>query len=136
MYLITKHKKQVFAVLLLVASACFFSCKKSTATATPLPSQPLPDVVSFSNHIIPIFNTSCVSGGCHSGGSAAAGLNLSVNVAYTQLFTKHEIDTVNVNSSQLYTEVASGAMPKGTSKLSDYNISLIQKWIQQKAKNN
>jgi hypothetical protein len=136
MYLITKHKKQVFAVLLLAASACFFSCKKKTNTPTPATVRQLPDVVSFSNHIIPIFNASCISGGCHSGGSAAAGLNLSASVAYSQLFSKHEIDTVNVNSSNLYIEVASGAMPKGTSKLSDYNISIIQKWIQQKAKNN
>ena len=119
-------------MVLIITSACFFSCKKKTAA----PTQTLPSVVSFSAHIQPIFNTSCVSGGCHSGGSPTAGLNLSANVAYSQLFSKHEIDTVNVNSSQLYTEVASGQMPQGGSKLSDYNISLIQKWIQQKAKNN
>lgn len=112
-------------------SACFFSCKKKTTAP-----QTLPAVVSFSQHIVPIFNASCISGGCHSGGSPAAGLNLSSGVAYSQLFTKHEIDTVNVNSSGLYMEVASGAMPQGGSKLSDYDISLIQKWIQQKAKNN
>ncbi len=126
------HKiKQVFVVPLVIMSACFVSCKKNVTT-----TEVLPDVVFFSNHIIPIFNASCVSSGCHSGSSPAASLNLTSNVAYSQLFSKHEIDTINVNSSSLYTEVASGAMPKVASKLSDYDVSLIQKWIQQKAKNN
>ncbi len=127
----SKNKKQVFVFAFIIISTCFFSCKKKTTT-----QQTLPDTVSFSQHIVPIFNASCVSGGCHSGSSPAAGLNLASNVAYSQLFSKHEIDTVNVNSSELYKEVASGAMPQGAAKLSDYNISLIQKWIQQKAKNN
>ncbi len=125
-----KSNIKKYAVLM-IAVICLLSCKKKTTTP-----QTLPDTVSFSQHIVPIFNASCISGNCHSGGSPAAGLNLSATVAYSQLFAKHEIDTVNVNSSQLYTEVASGAMPQGNSKLSDYNISLIQKWIQQKAKNN
>lgn len=124
--------KQALLITAVFISACFISCKKKNAVTT----QTLPDVVSFSHHIVPIFTASCISGGCHSGSSPAAGLNLSANVAYSQLFLKHEIDTVNVNSSELYKEVASGAMPQGSSKLSDYNINLIQKWIQQKAKNN
>ncbi len=131
---ITKYKKQVFVAILIVASACLFSCKKDNLISNP--TQPLPDVVSFNQHIIPIFNASCVSSGCHSGGSPAAGLNLSSSLAYFQLFSKHQIDTVNVNLSNLYIETASGAMPKQASKLSNYNINLIQKWIQQKAKNN
>jgi hypothetical protein len=127
-----KHPRQAFVMIIIIASVCLFSCKKKTTAPTPT----LPNVVSFSAHIVPIFNASCVSGDCHSGGSPAAGLNLSSSVAYSQLFSKREIDTVNANSSNLYIEVASGAMPQSGSKLSDYNISLIQKWIQQKAKNN
>jgi len=134
MYLITKYRKQLFVATIIVVGACFFSCKKKTTTPTSI--QSLPDVVSFSQHIAPIFNASCISSGCHSGILPAASLNLSSNVAYSQLFSKHEIDTVNVNSSSLYRQVASGAMPQGGSKVSDYNINLIQKWIQQKAKNN
>ncbi|MEO8762170.1 MAG: hypothetical protein ABI388_11620 [Bacteroidia bacterium] len=122
------------ALGLLVANACLFSCKKKIIDNSS--TQPLPAVVSFSQHIVPVFNASCNSSGCHSGSSAAAGLNLLSSVAYQQLFSKHEIDTVNVNSSNLHIEVASGAMPKGSNKLSEYNINLIQKWIQQKAKNN
>ena len=129
-----KNKKQILVAILIATSICFFSCKKKTTT--PSPTQTLPTVVSFNNDIIPVFNAHCNSSGCHTGGSPAAGLNLSASVSYLQLFTKHEIDTTNASSSNLYIEVASGQMPQTGGKLNDYNISLIQKWIQQKAKNN
>ena len=129
----TENKKQVLVAILIVTSACFFSCKKKTA---PTPTQTLPAIVSFSNDIMPVFNAHCITSGCHVGGSPSAGLNLSQSVAYSQLFTKHEIDTTNASNSNLYIEVASGQMPQTGGKLSDYNIGLIQKWIQQKAKNN
>jgi hypothetical protein len=128
------NKKQVLVAILIVMSACFFSCKKKITSPSPTPS--LPSTVSFSNDIIPVFNVHCNTSGCHGGGSPAAGLNLSQNVAYSQLFTKHEIDTTNASNSNLYIQVASGQMPQTGGKLSDYNISLILKWIQQKAKNN
>ena len=127
------NKKQVLTAILIITSAYFFSCKKKT---TPTPTQSLPAVVSFNNDIMSVFNAHCNTSGCHSGGSPAAGLNLSQSVAYSQLFTKHEIDTANVSNSNLYIQVASGQMPQTGGKLSDYNISLILKWIQQKAKNN
>ena len=111
----------------MVMVACFFACKKD---------EPLPDVVSFSNHIQPVFNAHCNSSNCHSGGSPAGNLNLTAAVVYSQLFAKQEVDTVNVNASVLYIEVNSGTMPKNAGKLSNYNIGLIQKWIQQGAKNN
>ncbi|HXD92837.1 MAG TPA: hypothetical protein VNX01_06455 [Bacteroidia bacterium] len=128
-----RNKKQVLIAILIVTSACFFSCKKKTSPSTT-PS--LPATVSFSNDIMPVFNAHCNTSGCHSGGSPAASLNLSQSVAYSQLFAKHEIDTTNASNSNLHIEVASGQMPQTGGKLSDYNISLIQKWIQQKAKNN
>ena len=129
-----ENKKQVLVAILIVTSAYFFSCKKKTTSPSPTPS--LPATVSFSNDIMPVFNAHCNTSGCHGGGSPSAGLNLSSNVAYSQLFTKHEIDTSNASNSNLYIEVASGQMPQTGGKLSDYNINLIQKWIQQKAKNN
>lgn len=119
--------KQAAALLFMAMVACFFACKKD---------EPLPDVVSFSNHIQPLFNAHCNSSSCHSGGSPAGNLNLTAAVAYSQLFAKNEVDTINVNASVLYIEVNSGTMPKNAGKLSNYNIGLIQKWIQQGAKNN
>jgi hypothetical protein len=131
---IKENRKQILVAILIVTNICLFSCKKKTST--PSPTQSLPAVVSFSNDIMPVFNAHCNTSGCHGGGSPAAGLSLSQNVAYSQLFAKHEIDTTNVSNSNLYIEVASGQMPQTSGKLNDYNISLIQKWIQQKAKNN
>jgi len=128
-----RNRQQVLVTILIATSTCFFSCKKKTS---PNPTPSLPTTVSFSNDIMPVFNAHCNTSGCHEGGSPAAGLNLSQSIAYSQLFAKHEIDTTNASNSNLYIQVASGQMPQTGGKLSDYNISLIQKWIEQKAKNN
>lgn len=97
----------------------------------------LPDSVSFHQYIIPIFNANCNNTGCHSGASPKAHLNLSPNVAYSQLFSKSEIDTLQPTQSVLYIELVSTSnqMPP-MGRLSDYDIALVLKWIQQKAKNN
>ncbi|MBS1646099.1 MAG: hypothetical protein JST67_02030 [Bacteroidetes bacterium] len=129
-----KRKHHASLSILGITSLLFFlcSCQKKENTS----SQVLPGVVSFSQDIVPIFNASCLASGCHAGGSPAANLNLTSGMAYTQLFSKHEIDTINANNSVLYIEVQSGSMPKNGAMLSNYQIGLIQKWIQQKAKNN
>lgn len=114
----------------MAGSVIFCSCMKKQTV------MPLPDVISFRTHIVPLFTASCVDDGCHSGKAAAANLNLTPDVAYAQLFLRKSIDTVIAGSSTLYTEIASGAMPKASRKLSSYDIGLVQKWIGQKAKNN
>jgi hypothetical protein len=128
----SNYKKQKLVAMLIVASFCFFSCEKKIISSV----QPLPDIVSFSHHIMPIFNAHCNVSGCHSGGSSTGELNLSPGFAYSKLFADGEIDTVNASNSNLYIMVASCQMPKAGNKLSDYDIGLIQKWIRQKAKNN
>ena len=120
-----------------VAATFIYSCKKSTTqTTTTPPAQQLPAVVSFSTNIVPVFNASCNSSGCHSATAPAAGLNLTPASAYSSLMAKNETYTVNPTASNLYIEIANGEMPKGGSPLSSYNQQLVLKWIQQGALNN
>ncbi len=122
------------AIVLGGIAIVFFRCKYDKEDIQPQ----LPAVVSFSQHILPIFNSTCSLSGCHSGGSPTGNLDLTSAHAYTQLFARHEVDTLNPTLSVLYIQInstGSTQMPP-TGKMSAYNINLILKWIQQKAKNN
>jgi len=134
------NTKAVVALFIGAATALLFSCTKDAkiVTAPPPVQQPLPAIVSFSTHIVPVFNTYCNNtSGCHTAVAPAAGLNLTPASAYGSLFSKHEIDTASAMGSNLYIEITNGAMPKyPNSPLTSYNQQLILKWIQQKAKNN
>jgi hypothetical protein len=105
-------------------------CKKSAVTP---PAQPLPAVVSFNRDIQSFFDASCATSGCHVGSSPASGLNLAPPSAYSNLFLKHEIDTLNPTSSNLYIFMNSNMPPSGKNP---YDLALTLKWIQQGAKNN
>ena len=121
-----------------MVTALLFSCKKKTPQPAPNPNQQqLPAVVSFSANIVPIFTGSCISGGCHSASSPAAGLNLTSASAYSSLMSKQETYTVNPSGSNLYLEIANGEMPKlPASSLNSYQQQLVLKWITQGANNN
>lgn len=99
----------------------------------------IPQQVSFSNDIIPVFNKHCNTAGCHSGASPTGGLNLESTVAYTQLMSSGSgyIDTITPKYSVLHASMsdASNPMPP-TGKLDKCTLDLIYKWIEQKAKNN
>ena len=136
-----KNHSYIKAVVVLfvgLATAFLFSCKKKTPQPAPNPyQQQLPAVVSFSTNIVPIFTSSCNSGGCHSASSPAAGLNLTPTLAYNSLMVKHETYTVNPSGSNLYLEIANGEMPgPPAASLSSYQQQLILKWITQGANNN
>lgn len=118
-----------------IAAVCFFACTKNEAPLQPV--KQLPAVVSFSTHIIPLFNAYCNNSGCHGGASPAAHLDLSPAMAYSQLFARQEVDTVNADASVLYIQMNSTSNPMPRSgRLSDYEVGLVYKWIRQKARNN
>ena len=126
----------------------FFIVVVATNSCTKEKAQPVsPDVtaiscdtietVSFSQHIMPLFNQHCNTAGCHGGSSPRGNLNLEGSVAYTQLTTKGYIDTLKPNFSILYAEMMSTVRPMPPSgKLDTCKTNLVLKWIQQKAKNN
>jgi len=129
--MIKVNKIYLFSVLIIF----YCSCKKDKVIDTCNP----PDVVSFQQHIQPIFNSYCVNSGCHSGTNPGGHLNLESSVSYAQLMKpgRGYIDTLQPEYSLLYAQLNSSTdiMPK-TGKLGNCTIELVLKWIQQKAKNN
>lgn len=91
--------------------------------------------VTFSNDIIPIFNSSCNVSGCHNAGGKAP--DLSAANAYNSLMGAGYINTDNAPASELYmwmTGKRGTPMPvSGANK--DYN-ALVLGWIKQGAQNN
>ncbi|MFC1732398.1 hypothetical protein ACFL6I_19000 [candidate division KSB1 bacterium] len=94
---------------------------------------PLPDEVSFSTHIVPIFNQSCNYSPCHNLGGEPP--DLTPANAYVSLFALNQIDTGNPEESLLYKIITGGGtMQKYITTPAD--ADLILKWIQQGANNN
>jgi hypothetical protein len=97
----------------------------------------LPDTVSFSRHIIPIFNQHCNNTGCHSGPQPQGDLDLSPTVAYQQLKSKSMLDTLHPDNSLLYSQMISTTRPMPPSgKLDTFYLKEVLRWIGQGAKNN
>ncbi len=101
-----------------------FSCTHdSEVTPYPNPDPVVCDsaIVTYNGTIIPILDANCFS--CHSGQTPEGGLDLS---NYDQLAF------VAQNGSLLGSirhEPGYSAMPKGLPKLSDCDIALIAKWV-------
>ena len=110
--------------------------------ANPAPAKvvlPLPDTVSFHKDIQPIFTNNCNNEGCHSGNIPSNRINLDSSFAYSQLTKGGSgyVDPINPQNSVIYVSIISVSNPMPPSrKLSDYNIQVVLKWIQQGAKNN
>jgi hypothetical protein len=91
--------------------------------------------VSFTSDIVPIFNSSCNTSGCHSAGSKAP--DLTGANAYTALTNGGYINTGNPQISDLYlwmTGKKGTPMPVGGVN-KDFN-ALVIAWIKQGAQNN
>lgn len=93
---------------------------KPTATATPAPTA-TPSTATFSYISKNILSSSCTS--CHSNFKTYSG-------------TMKYVKAGNASSSSLYSEVNSGSMPRGGSKLSSSQITAIKTWINNGASNN
>ena len=105
-----------------------YSCTYETI----IPAEPeVPEDVSFELNVIPIFNSSCNSSGCHNKGGIAP--DLSPDNAYTSLTFFGYVDIDAPESSTLYEEINTGSM-KGFA--TDQDRAIILKWIEQGALNN
>lgn len=91
--------------------------------------------VSFVSDIIPIFNSSCNSSGCHSAGGKSPDLTMAN--AYTSLSNGGYMNSSDPQTSELYlwmTGKKGTPMPvSGINK--DFN-ALVLAWIKQGAQNN
>jgi hypothetical protein len=98
------------------------------------PPEPIPidpEMVSFETHIIPIFNESCNTAGCHDDTHAP---DLRPDVAWQSLVSGGYVNTTFPEQSEIYTSVANGGMPP-TGSLSQLEIELILGWIKKGARN-
>ncbi len=126
-------KKIIQYVLMLTVSLMATSCYYDEMP--PEAVIPIPDVVSYTKDIQPLWDQDCVS--CHKPGATAP--DLSVANSYLAL-TKNNKYVIpgNAASSSLHKSlVADGAsiMPT-TGKWSDSKIELVDKWINDGALNN
>jgi hypothetical protein len=91
--------------------------------------------VTFSNDILPIFNNSCNTSGCHNAGGKAP--DLSAQNAFSSLSNGGYINIENPEASELFlwmTGKRGAPMPlSGVNK--DYN-ALVLAWIKQGGQNN
>ncbi len=93
----------------------------------------IPDVISFSEDIIPIFDNSCNFSGCHVSGFGI--LDLSPANAYNDLFLKNMIDVDVPVQSDLYQKLTE-ASGTHAGRSTPTEQALILEWINKGAKNN
>ncbi|MEQ1554756.1 MAG: hypothetical protein ABL929_11285 [Ferruginibacter sp.] len=144
-------KKIISSSLVLFASvAIFISCKHETAFSIANPggnaggTTPIPgttgitcstDSVYFANSILPLIISGCATTGCHSAASHADGVTL-VNYATIRNY----VSAGNAGNSKLYkvlVKTGSERMPlPPLPAFTASQIALVQKWINQGAKNN
>jgi hypothetical protein len=91
----------------------------------------VPDSVSFSANVLPIFDARCDNTGCHATGGIAP--DLTTANAYTNLIVFGYVDTDLPEQSQLYLKMSTGSMAKFTSP---GDADIVLKWIQQGALDN
>lgn len=129
-----RHKKIIIGFLTGFTMLLFTGCYKDKTVIFDT-GEEITRPVGFASDIIPIFNNSCNSSGCHNAGGVAPDLS-SVN-AYTSLANGGYINTGTPESSELLlwmTGKKGTPMPlSGPNK--DYN-ALILAWIKQGAQNN
>jgi hypothetical protein len=119
--------KFVEKVLILFILTFITSCEYEKTE--PLDLGDLPEVVSFSEHIQPVFNDNCIK--CHGGSTSP---DLSEENAYFDLTSGNYIDTDVPENSYIYQKISgSGSMAPYAE---DYDRALILKWIEQGAEDN
>ena len=134
-YKIMLRNKTITGIILMSAAAFLLSgCYKDKTVIFDTGTE-ITRTVSFAGDIIPIFNNSCNTSGCHSAGGKSP--DLSASNAFTSLTNGNLLNTSNPQNSELYlwmTGKKGTPMPvSGINK--DYN-SLILAWIKQGAQNN
>ena len=104
-----------------------FSCESNKREEIKL--EDLPDPISFSEHIIPIFENKCIQ--CHDGTTPP---NLTAENAYIELVGGGYINVENPTSSNLYKSIELGGSMYQYAN--DQDRAYILKWIESGADDN
>jgi len=118
-----------FTVLLLLSIA-LFSCKSEKIE----PVTQLPENISFQNDLIPLFNQSCNTTGCHNTGGIPP--DLSAGNAYTSITGSNMIDLNNPENSKLYIRMIDTQSPMPLTGVMPYESRQVLSWIIDGAQNN
>ncbi|SHG85382.1 hypothetical protein SAMN05443549_107134 [Flavobacterium fluvii] len=113
----------------LMATSCYYD------TMPPEPVVPLPDVVSYSEDVQPLWNESCI--GCHKSGGTAPDLTAANSYSALTANNKYVVPG-NAAGSKLHKSLmgdGAALMPPG-GKWSDSKIAIVDKWINDGALNN
>ena len=130
---IDNMKKQIFQWALFVIgigvlSSCYYDKEELLYGNTNGGSCDSMAVVSYSSHVVPLFQQYCYS--CHTGGSPSGGI----------LMGTHAADRAIAVNGSLYGSIshASGysPMPEGEPKMQDCKINIIKRWIDDGTPNN
>ncbi len=116
-----------------------FSLENANGGTTPIPGSTgvtcNADSVYFANSILPLINAGCATSGCHDAVSHAEGVTLTT---YAKI--KSYVNAGNATGSKLYQvliKTGSERMPlPPLPAFTSAQIALVQKWINQGAKNN
>ncbi len=130
-----RNKKTIMGTILVGAAISLLTGCYKDKTVIFETGDEVTRTVSFAGDILPIFNNSCNTSGCHTAGGRSP--DLSVTNAFTSLTNGGFINTSEPLSSELYlwmTGKKGTPMPvSGINK--DYN-ALILAWLKQGANNN
>ena len=122
----------IIALCVAVAITIYPSCTKDYFEPVEID---IPDTVSFSQYIIPIFSEHCAISGCHETGGVAP--DLTPDNAWSDLWLYGFVDTTSPPSSELYERMISNSEPMPPSgKLTGGQDQLVLAWIEQGALDN
>ncbi len=128
-----------FAVLLLVFNACrheILDPQTGSGGGYPPASSPCsPDSVYFTNQVMPLISSNCTMSGCHDNITHAEGVNLTTYSRIMQYVVAGS--AVNSKLYKVIIKTNGDRMPPAPmAPMSAAQKAIIQKWIDQGAKNN
>lgn len=124
--------RQLTGNLLLTLFITGFGMSSCTYYTNDYNPAEVPDGVSFTTNITPIFETGCTNAGCHNG---AIKPDLRSDVAYKSLIKGGYVTDVTVaENNSLYQKINDGGSMKAYA--TDLDRAYIKKWIEEGALDN
>lgn len=117
------------AIVLTGLSACYYDHEEILYGASSnLPCTDTTGTISYAQKVVPILQSNCYN--CHSGSFPSG----------NQLMGTHAADKIMAQTGKLHGTISYGTgfspMPKGAAKLSNCQIAIVKKWIDQGMLNN
>lgn len=127
------HNKKIYGFLAGLTMLLVVGCYKDRTVVSETGAE-ITRPVSFTSDIMPIFNASCNSSGCHSAGGKAP--DLSAANAFKALNNGY-INATDAQASELYQwMIGKRSMPMPTNGINKEYNALVLAWIKQGAPNN